>query len=227
MTAVSGTLSPNPFLQLFNDAGQPLNGAWLYTYVAESSTPAPTFADVGLTTPNPNPIVLTAAGRVPSGAIFLTPGQSYKYVLYVAGVLVATYDDIAAVPSSLKNAQYGVQPWTDFTTSVVYPAWTDFTPFTGSVTTRGGQILAQVMFPAQMSAGNIAYFQWNLDGTDQGSPCGAIATTYVDMTSLQWLFTNLSVGTHQVKLRVTTNGGTFSSLMSNMAGSYSLLEVNV
>jgi hypothetical protein len=225
----TSTIAPNAFLQLFSDAGQPLTGGQLWTYVAESTTYAQTFADVDLTTPNPNPIVLTAAGRVPSGAIFLTPGQSYKYVLQdVLGNPLATYDDIMAVPSTLKNAQFGIQTGGNFTTSVVYPTWADFTPFTGSIVTRGGAILAQAVFPAQMTTGNTANFQWNLDGADLNRNAGTVSTTYSSMVALQWTFTNLNIGTHRIILRVTTNGGTFSSLMNAICtGSYSLLEVNV
>jgi hypothetical protein len=228
----SGTISPNPFLQIFTDAGSPLVGGQLWTYVAESLSYAQTFSDVNLTTPNPNPIILNAAGRIPSGAIFLTPGQSYKYILQdVTGTTLATYDDIQAVPSNLKNAQYGIQTGGNFTTSVVSPVWADFTPFVGSITTRGGAVLAQAVFPAQITAGTgIAQFQWNLDGADLGVVAGVVGTTYVSMVSLQWQFSGLSVGTHQVKLRVTTSaaGTTFSSPMSAVAsGSYSLLETNV
>jgi hypothetical protein len=229
----SGTLTPNPFLQIFTDAGAPLASGKVFTYAAETTTPAQTFSDVNLTTPNPNPIVLNAAGRIPSGAIFLTPGQSYKYVLQdVTGTTLATYDDIQAVPSSLKNAQFGIQTGGNFTTSVVYPVQADFTPFVGSITTRGGAVLAQAVFPAQITAGTLpALFMWNLDGADTGNWGGYVNTTYVSMVALQWQFSGLSVGTHQIKLRVSISSpgpGTFSSPMSGVAsGSYSLLETNV
>ena len=228
----AATISPNPFLQLFTDTGQPLTGGQLWTYVAESGTYAVTYADVNLTTPNPNPIVLNAAGRVPSGAIFLTPGQSYKYVLQdVTGTTLATYADIMAVPSSLKNAQFGIQTGGNFTTSVVFPVQADFTPFTGSLTTRGGAVLAQAVFPAQMTAGTSpAVFMWNIDGADLGYWSGYVNTTYISMVALQYQFTGLTAGTHLIKLRVSISGGpgTFSSPMNAVAtGSFSLLETNV
>ena len=227
----SGTLTPNPFLQIFTDAGAPLASGKVFTYAAETTTPAQTFSDVNLTTPNPNPIVLNAAGRIPSGAIFLTPGQSYKYVLQDAtGTTLATYDDIMAVPLSLKNAQTGGNIVGDFSTSVIYPTQVDFTGFTESITTRGGGVLAQAVFPAQITAGTgPAVFMWNLDGVDTGNWGGYVNTTYLSMVSLQWQFTGLSNSTHQIKLRVSISvgPGTFLSQMSEFPGSLSLLEVNV
>lgn len=231
MAVLTGTYSPNPFLQVFTDTGVPLAGGQLWTYVTHTTTIAPTYSDVNLTTANPNPIVLNSAGRVPSGAIFLTPGQSYRYQLNDnLGNPLATYDDVQAVPVSLKNAQYGTQVGGNFTTSVVLPTYTDFTPMTGSLTTRGGAVLAQAVFPAQVSgAGITAFFQWNLDGADVGTAAGVISTTYISMVALQWQFSALTIGTHTIKLRVSLSAaGTFTAPMAGAcAGSFSLLEVNV
>ena len=227
---MTGSISPNPFLQLLSDAGVPLAGGTVATYVTQSTTPIATYSDVGLTTPNANPIVLNAAGRVPSGAIFLTPGQSYRYVLSDAQHnVIATVDDIMAVPTSLKSAQFGIQTGGNFTTSVVLPTWADFTPFVGSLTTRGGAILMQAVFPAQVTAATTATFTTSVDGANVGVTIGACNTTYVSMVSLQYQFSGLAAGTHQIKVRVSlTAAGTFTAPMNAIAtGSFSLLEVNV
>jgi hypothetical protein len=95
----TGTYAPDPFEQYCDDDGNPLSSGTLTTFLAGLSTPATTYSDVNLTIANTNPISLDAAGRPTSGAIFLTPGVSYKFILKdVLGATVATRDNIAAVP---------------------------------------------------------------------------------------------------------------------------------
>ena len=81
---MSGTLSPVPWkMYTFVDAsGVPLAGYWLWTYTAGTTTPATTYSDVTLATPNTNPIVLNSAGRPPQ-PIYL-PAASFKYILTAA-----------------------------------------------------------------------------------------------------------------------------------------------
>ena len=88
-----GTISPSPWFTGLDTDGSPLVGGLLETYVAGTSTPAPTYTDVDLLNPNSNPIVLDAAGRA---TIFLA-AASYKFVLKRAdGSTVRTQDNIAA-----------------------------------------------------------------------------------------------------------------------------------
>lgn len=90
----TGTLSPSPWFTGFSDTGTPLSAGLLYTYAAGGSTPATTYSDSALATPNANPIVLDSAGRA---TIYLA-ATSYKFILRTsAGVLVKTQDNIAAV----------------------------------------------------------------------------------------------------------------------------------
>jgi hypothetical protein len=229
--ALLGTYSPDPFFQLLDSQGHPLAGGKLWTYAAGTYAYATTYSDVNLSVANTNPIILDASGRPTSGAIYLTPGQNYRYVLQDAtGANLFDKDNIQAVPSSLKNAQFGIEPGPDFSTTVVQPTWADFTPMKGSVQTRGGAVLAEAVFPGYVSAAGLsAYFQWNLDGADLGVLAGVCTFTTVNMVALQWSFTGLSVATHQIKLRVTLSAaGTFTAPMQSQAGgSLSLLEVNV
>ena len=81
--------------QLFNDDGTPLAGGFIYTYSAGTTTPLATYTDVTGNIAHTNPIELDASGRVPSGEIWLTSGNSYKFVVKTsADVLIGTFDNI-------------------------------------------------------------------------------------------------------------------------------------
>lgn len=56
----------------------PIPGALLFFYVSATNTPQNTYSDVGLTTPNKNPVPADAAGTFPN--IFML-GAAYKVVL--------------------------------------------------------------------------------------------------------------------------------------------------
>ena len=81
--------------QFFDDNGVPLAGGLIYTYSAGSTSPLAAYTSITGLTALPNPIVLNAAGRVPTGEIWLTAGVAYKFVVYTStSVLVASYDNI-------------------------------------------------------------------------------------------------------------------------------------
>ena len=78
-----------PFYQLFDNEGAPLAGASVYSYLAGTSTPKPTYTDHTLSVANPNPMILDAAGRA---RVFYGSGI-YKFVLKDAlGVTLDTID---------------------------------------------------------------------------------------------------------------------------------------
>ncbi len=77
MTAVVAQV---PVISFTDSAGVPLAGGQLYSYVAGTTTPQVTYSDAAGTIPNTNPIVLNSCGEPPA-AIWLTVGQSYKFVL--------------------------------------------------------------------------------------------------------------------------------------------------
>lgn len=90
--------------QFFTNAGVPLSGGKIYTYAAGTSTPQATYTTGAGNIQHSNPIVLDAAGRVPTGEIWLTDGLSYKFVLKDANdVLIATYDNIVGINSNFVN----------------------------------------------------------------------------------------------------------------------------
>lgn len=100
------TLSPlgGAAQQFFDNNGNPLSGGKLYTFVAGSTTPAPTYTSVYGDTAHANPIRLDSAGRVPGGEIWLANGLEYKFTLYTSlDVLIGTYDNIAGINSSFVD----------------------------------------------------------------------------------------------------------------------------
>ena len=85
--------------QFFNDNGKPLSGGKLYSYVAGTTTPTPTFTDSTGGTQRSNPIVLDAAGRIPdTGEVWITTGSFYKFALFTsADVPVGDWDNVGDV----------------------------------------------------------------------------------------------------------------------------------
>lgn len=94
--------------QFFDNNGNPLSGGKIYTYAAGTTTPNPTYTTNSDSSLHTNPIVLDAAGRVPSGGeIWLQLGVGYKFVVKTsAEVLIATYDNIpsSAQPPAANDA---------------------------------------------------------------------------------------------------------------------------
>jgi hypothetical protein len=69
----------------------------LYTYTAGTTTPRATYTSSSGATANSNPIVLDSAGRV-TGEIWLTSGQSYRFVLKTStGTTIGTYDNLPGI----------------------------------------------------------------------------------------------------------------------------------
>jgi hypothetical protein len=91
--------------QFFDNAGNVLTGGKLYTYAAGTTTPQTTYTTSSGNIAWSNPIILDAAGRVPSGGeIWLTDGLSYKFVLKDSNdVLIATYDNVTGINSNFVN----------------------------------------------------------------------------------------------------------------------------
>lgn len=70
----------DPRSQFLDSAGAVYSGGFLYFYETGSTTPADTYSDAVLTTPNENPVELDSAGRLPND-VFLDPNVTYKVVL--------------------------------------------------------------------------------------------------------------------------------------------------
>jgi microcystin-dependent protein len=83
--------------QFFTTTGLPLNGGYLYTYQAGSTTPTTTYTDNGGTIANTNPIQLGTDGRPPA-EIWLTYGFNYKFVLADStNAVIQTYDNLYGI----------------------------------------------------------------------------------------------------------------------------------
>lgn len=104
--AVNLSLLAGAGWQFFDDNGDPLSGGKINTYAAGTTTPLATYTSSSGATPNANPIILNAAGRLSgSGEIWLS-NVLYKFVVTDANnVLIGTYDNISGVAdaSALSN----------------------------------------------------------------------------------------------------------------------------
>jgi hypothetical protein len=201
----TGTYAPWPFEQCFDNNGNPLNGGKLFTYLAGTSTPASTYSDVNLTTPNANPIVLSSAGFPSSGAIFLTTGVSYKFVLQDAGgSTIATRDNVLAVPGTSN-------PTTDIHTVDLRLTLTSGTPVTTADVTA-----APTIFIEPYKGNRIALYDgstWNMR-TVTASSFSVPATT----STLYDVFVYDSSGTPTYETLAWTNDTTRATALTTQDG---------
>lgn len=92
----------NPRAQFFANNGRPLIGGRIHTYVAGSSTRAPTYKDAAKAQPNTNPIILDGRGEA---QIYLAEGVEYKFVIEDSkGALIYTQEPVygAVWPSAAE-----------------------------------------------------------------------------------------------------------------------------
>lgn len=91
-------LAPLAVQRFYDNAGNVAVGGLLYTYQAGTTTPQATYTDSTGGTPNANPIILNSRGEA---GIWLTPGQSYKFVLKdAASNTLWTVDNITGPDSA-------------------------------------------------------------------------------------------------------------------------------
>jgi len=85
--------------QFFDNNGDPLSGGKLYTYEAGTTTPEATYTTSSGGTAHANPIVLDSAGRISgSSEVWLTDGQSYKFILKTsADVQLWSADNVSGI----------------------------------------------------------------------------------------------------------------------------------
>ena len=104
MATVNLSLLAGAGWQFFTNSGTPLAGGLLYTYLAGTTTPAPTYTTYTGVTANANPIVLDSAGRPPN-EVWNDTSLSYKFVLKTStGVTIGTYDNLFDAVSAVKTA---------------------------------------------------------------------------------------------------------------------------
>lgn len=97
------SLIANGKQQYFDNAGLPLVGGKLYTYIAGTTTPKATYADADAAVPNTNPVVLDARGE----ALIFWSG-SYKVVLKDAlGNTIWTVDKVTETNLGYRTSSNG------------------------------------------------------------------------------------------------------------------------
>lgn len=98
MTNVSLSAFGGVGWQFADNNGDPLSGGKIYSYLAGTTTPLTTYTSATGAVPHTNPIVLDAAGRVPSGEIWLQVIYKYKFVLETSNfVLIGTFDNVGGI----------------------------------------------------------------------------------------------------------------------------------
>ena len=90
--------------QYFDDAGDPLIEGKLYFFNAGTSTPKNTYADVAETISNTNPVILSAAGRLPN--VFFT-GTARIILTDKDDVQIEQFDNISVDTSGSGGGQWG------------------------------------------------------------------------------------------------------------------------
>jgi hypothetical protein len=179
--------------QFLDNAGNVLTGGKIFTYAAGTTTNQATYTDSTGTTFHPNPIILDASGRVPSGGeIWLTDGLLYKFVLETStGVLIATYDNIAGINSNFVNFTNQQEIQTATAGQTVFTlATTNYTPGTNSLSVF-------------------------VDGVNQYGPGSTYAYLETNSTTVTFT-TGLHVGA-EVKFTTSqsnSSGGTSASVVS-------------
>ena len=116
-------LAPVLNSQIVDANGDPNTGGMVETYLAGSSTPAAVYTTDSGTTPHTNPIVLNSLGWPSLGAVWLTGGIAYKFVIKDAlGVTLRTIDNV----SGINDASVSQSEWVE---SGFTPTYIDATSF--------------------------------------------------------------------------------------------------
>jgi hypothetical protein len=97
-------LAAPPYLQFFDENGDPLSNGFVYTYAAGTLNPKATYTDQGAGTENSNPVELDAAGiPEPGGSIWIN--GSYKFVVKDSlGNTISTTDNVTAFTATADSA---------------------------------------------------------------------------------------------------------------------------
>jgi hypothetical protein len=120
---MSNFLAPVINEQQVDANGAPLNGGTIEIFLAGSSTPVTTYSDQAGLVPNTNPLVLNTLGLSSQGAVWLTGGASYKYLIKnAAGVTQRTIDNV----SGINDSAVTTDQWTLYQATPTYVSATSF-----------------------------------------------------------------------------------------------------
>lgn len=191
--------------QFFDNSGQVLTGGLLYSYAAGTTTPAVTYTTSAGITAHSNPIVLDAAGRVPSsGEIWLSDGISYKFILKDSNdVQIATWDNIVGINSNFVN--YSLQTETATATqgqTVFTLATIQYQPATNSLSVfvNGSRQIVSVNY-TETSSTVITF----VDGLNVGDVVEFITATSATGTATSALYVSYNQGSTGAVNRTVTS----------------------
>ncbi len=124
ITAQAQTISPSPYLTIFDNSGLIVNAGCVWTYLSGTSTPVATYTTSALNVQNSNPIIASSAGRY---VAFLTVGVTYRFLVENApcsasshGSVLMDVSGIGATPQNTGVDAIGVAGATLTAGSAVY-----------------------------------------------------------------------------------------------------------
>lgn len=100
------TRSLNPVPQYLDNSGAPYAGGKMYFFSSATNIPKTTYADINQTIPNPHPIILDAAGRLPN--VFFD-GSARQVLATANDVQVWERDPVTTVTSTSTIPSYNPQ----------------------------------------------------------------------------------------------------------------------
>jgi len=112
--------------QQLDDNGDPLTGGFVEVYLAGSSTPASTTSDQAGAVPNSWPIVLNTLGVNEQGAVWLTGGAAYKFVVKNASGVVQRSGTQLDNIRGINDTTLSVDQWIAYQAAPTYVSASSF-----------------------------------------------------------------------------------------------------
>ena len=190
-TGRAQNVSPMPWLkmQYFDNNGRVCSGCLLYTYQAGTSTPQVTCQDAGGMTPNSNPVVGDASGRM---LVFLS-SSAYKFVLTTStGQQLWTIDNITSSVLALLASN---NVWTGTNTFNAAFVTNSSATFNAGITSTG---------PNLLSGGGTLAGTWTGSPTFAGTPNFPNGFTATTGTFSGQITSTLATGTPPFVIASTT-----------------------
>lgn len=192
--------------------GDPLTGGTIEVYFAGTSTAANTYSDQAGANPNTWPIVLNTIGVNNQGAVWLTGGFAYKFVIKnAAGVTQRTIDNVSGV----NDTTISMDQWVLFQAAPTYVSATSFTvvgdqtqvfqPRRRVKTTNTGGAVYSTVISAAYSAPNTTVTVRN----DSGVLDSGLSQVFYGLISAQ----NSSVTGLLLNVQRFTSNGTYTAAL--------------
>jgi len=178
---MSVKLSPVFNGQVVDANGAPAVGYKLFTYAAGSSTKQTTYCDKDGLVPQTNPIILDSDGRPTNGPIWLTVGQTYKFVLTGpndADPPTSPVDTIDGV-TGVNDASISISQWQSSGVTPTYVSTNSFTLAGDQTsefhkgrqlqfTTSGGTVYGKIINSVFTTLTTITVFIYSSGALDSG-----------------------------------------------------------